>query len=640
MNVASDQTRTPIKRCAVCKIDLKGRFVVVDERIEEILGQSMEQLFGKPLAKFLDPEGQRIVKDLLQKHSRYETSFDSCLVNLVGSGGALIRANLIFSLCFAAGNPVNYQVLIDAAPASFGPERTEVCSTPDTSALNFLQALSELNSAANLADLIPALTQFVGEPRIALYRLDGEELVELASQASAPATIERPTKLHLELARTQTAYCPDDQASVRQAVELIGQAPSEYARGFKTPTGCWLIRVILDEKLSDRESVSQLKLVRLAASLIGRWLDNDQGRERPAGTADLSPDQFTPGLQAADLLGAAAMTLNEAGEVQDYNSTAEQILGFDLKNSSYRELFIDQLQPAMKDDLSRLNLFVEQASKTTRLPLFESAVILPDGRIASLRVMRSDPSDPASNLLLMIMPLPEVADAQTTRRTFFMAQSSFDDLRSLGRIARSYASQLSHEYFSRLDGDGNFVLMCLSSCLDKIVSTLAGYEEMFQLGTRTRVVSKTDLNVLMNELAASLGDLAKNVRINISHSDLPSIRTDKEVLKTLLRLLLAEVLCEWNEEDFKIAVKWTGHETQSVMKIKLPANCPKSALDGLLRLTEVHPGSARGRGIEPNPLGLAVDHLLSNIEASVEIDCQTPSINLTLRTSLGLPSPA
>lgn len=637
MNVASNQTRTPITRCAVCKIDLKGRFVVVDELIEGVLGQSMEQLFGKPIAKFLDPEGQSIVKDLLKKHRRYETSFDSCRVNLIGSGGLPIPANLIFSLCFAAGNPVNYQVLIDSAPASIGTNQT--ISIPDISALNLLQALSELTSPERLSSLVPALAQFIGEPRIAVYRLDGDELVELPSQATAPATIEKTTELHLVLARTGNSYCHDGQAAVRQAVELTGQAPSEFACGFKTSDGCYLIRVILDENLSNKESTAQLKLIRLAATLIGRWINNSEDRQSPVGSTGLAEDEIAAGLHAADLLGAAAITINQSGDVKHYNSTAEQLLQIDLDSCGYRELFIDQLKLVAKDGLARLNLFVEQAFKTTHLPRYESAVLLPDSRIATISVMRSDPSDPSSDLLMMIMPIPDVADAQTTRRTFAMAQSSFDDLQSLGRIASDYASQLSHEYFSHLDGDGNFVLMCLSSCLDKILSSLSGYKEMFQLGARMKLLSKTDLNVLMNELASSLGELAKNIRINISHSDLPTLKTDAQILKTVLRLLLAEVLCEWNEEDFKISVKCTMQKNQAILKIKLPSNCPKSAIDGLIRLTHVHLASDGGRDIDPNPLGLAVDHLLNNLEATIDIDTRTPSINLCLRTSSSEDSP-
>lgn len=636
MTVAGNETSTLIKRCAVCKIDLKGRFVFVDERVEEILGQTMEQLFGKPIVAFLDPEGQRVVKDLLRKHNRYETSFDSCQVNLIGENHILIRANLIFSLCFAAGNPVNYQIVID----SFLSNTDHPGSTAEAGAMNLLQALSEISSPRKITNLIPALTQFIGEPRIAIYQFEDDDLIDLQSKAIVPASIDKVTNLHLELARSGGNYCFDDQVAVRKAVELTGQAPAEFIRAFKTSDSCYLFRVILDEKLSNKESAAQLELVRLAANLIGQWLDNPDIGNPPALSTDSGADMVAAGLHAADLLGAAAMTMNQAGEMTQHNATADHLFRTELNQCTYRELFIDQMKPVIKDDLPRLNLFVEQAFKTLNLPRYEMAVLLPDARVASLSIMRSDPSDPQSDLLMMVMPIPEVADAQTTRRTFAMAQSSFDDLQSLGRIASDYASRLSHEYFSHLDGDGNFVLMCLSSCLDKMLASVSGYKEMFQLGTRIKRISPTDLNVLMNELASSLGELARNIRINISHSDLPKIQTEAQVLKTILRILLAEVLCEWNEEDFNISVKCSMQRTQSILKIKLPSNCPQSAIDGLFRLTQTHSGPVRSHDTNPNPLGLAVDHLLRSLNASVDIDDKLPQISIAIGQPSAVDTPA
>ena len=158
---------------------------------------------------------------------------------------------------------------------------------------------------------------------------------------------------------------------------------------------------------------------------------------------------------------------------------------------------------------------------------------------------------------------------------------------------------------------------------------------MFELGARSKRISTTDLNVLMNQLAGKLGQFVKNVRINVSHSDLPKIQTDARMLGTVLKILLAEVLREWNEKDFKISVDSEVDKTHAVMTIQLPSHCPRSAFDSLLRLTQIHIGTARGRDVDQNPLGLALDHLLSGLEADVEIDAKASSI----RISIPQPSP-
>ena len=53
------------RRCAVCKVDLKGRFVYIDEEIENLLGYTKEELFGKSLSDFLDETSIVLLEQLL-----------------------------------------------------------------------------------------------------------------------------------------------------------------------------------------------------------------------------------------------------------------------------------------------------------------------------------------------------------------------------------------------------------------------------------------------------------------------------------------------------------------------------------------------------------------------------------------------
>ncbi|MBU0983414.1 MAG: PAS domain-containing protein [candidate division Zixibacteria bacterium] len=117
-----------ITRCAVCKIDLKGRFVFVDEEMEKLLGLNQFELFGKALVEFLGECDQEIIELITSKFNRYETFFESARISLRDCHDDPVSGLATFSLNFNAGNPVNYQVIFtpDSALAVQPPARVQV----------------------------------------------------------------------------------------------------------------------------------------------------------------------------------------------------------------------------------------------------------------------------------------------------------------------------------------------------------------------------------------------------------------------------------------------------------------------------------------------------------------------------------
>jgi PAS domain S-box-containing protein len=105
---------TRIKRCAVCKIDLKGRFVFVDEMTQDLLGYSMEELFARPLIEFLDEADHEVVGALIRQSNRYESFFRTFRVRMLCKEGEVKPVRMVASMSFAAGSPVNFQLVIDA----------------------------------------------------------------------------------------------------------------------------------------------------------------------------------------------------------------------------------------------------------------------------------------------------------------------------------------------------------------------------------------------------------------------------------------------------------------------------------------------------------------------------------------------
>ena len=113
MTIKQSPSDIGFTRCAVCKIDLKGRFVYLDEKIESLLGYTKEELFGQSFLDFLDDSSKQLVEKLLAQRNHYETFFDTTRITAFNRSREALAMRAVVSLNFIAGNPVNYQLIID-----------------------------------------------------------------------------------------------------------------------------------------------------------------------------------------------------------------------------------------------------------------------------------------------------------------------------------------------------------------------------------------------------------------------------------------------------------------------------------------------------------------------------------------------
>lgn len=104
--------------CAVFKIDLKGRFVYVDDETEELFGLSREELFGKSLYDFISPESHRLINDVFGRHARYELFYEAVPLVIRSHDGQFRRLEAVLTLNFISGNPVNHQFILRLSEAS------------------------------------------------------------------------------------------------------------------------------------------------------------------------------------------------------------------------------------------------------------------------------------------------------------------------------------------------------------------------------------------------------------------------------------------------------------------------------------------------------------------------------------------
>jgi len=109
-----------IVRCPVFKIDLKGRFVYVDDMTERLLGRPQDMLFGRSLGNFLSEKSWSTLSAIFQRYRHYETSFEALELEFVSPDNEKQSLTAVISLNFIAGNPANYQIVLIPAAKSGG----------------------------------------------------------------------------------------------------------------------------------------------------------------------------------------------------------------------------------------------------------------------------------------------------------------------------------------------------------------------------------------------------------------------------------------------------------------------------------------------------------------------------------------
>lgn len=267
MNSTVPKEQTVFQRCAVCKIDLKGRFGFVDEEFLELTGYAYEDLLGKPLASVLDKAGQEMITQLLSGRRHYETIYDSASLTLIDKNQRAIDVSAIMFLNFTGGNPVNFQLIISTQAI---PQRQSVKPQSVESLENFINAISAIDTTHDWPAILKALLKLSSAGQAAWYGFEKGSLIPMATavddnQASfASKEISAVTAWHLKVAETEEEYNFTDRESVQRAVESSQTAPNEFVSTFHIQNDKYVLRLIFAEDIDPSlasPAISQTKLV-------------------------------------------------------------------------------------------------------------------------------------------------------------------------------------------------------------------------------------------------------------------------------------------------------------------------------------------------------------------------------------------
>lgn len=131
-----------LRRCPVFRIDLKGRFVNVDDLTEKFFGQPSEYYFGKNISEFLDEPSNEALDEILSTGRHFETFFKSVNLTFIDSSEEKHEVGAIISLNFIGGNPANYQLVLTGA---------------------FPEPIVEISAASDEPDLIDRAARFIAD---------------------------------------------------------------------------------------------------------------------------------------------------------------------------------------------------------------------------------------------------------------------------------------------------------------------------------------------------------------------------------------------------------------------------------------------------------------------------------------------
>lgn len=318
------KSKAGFDRCAVCKIDLKGRFVYVDERIEALLGHSKDELFGRSITSFVDTHSASLIASLLEERNHYETFFEHARFTVVNARGEPTDIDAVVSLNFIAGNPANFQMIFRAPT----PGESSVTSDTEFNYRDLVEGLLRSDGLADMKEFLRVLVNCCGANAGYAYQIDGDQLIPRSGATLGGDSefkfdaIPEPKKLHQLVAKSGAPYRYTDQSQVTEAIEKGGDAPCEYvARVSVSDQPRYVIRLVFAEETPMEKADEAVARADLAIRLATQLVDMAETTDEDDTDFDV---KFTVGF--LDTLHIGCLVTSRTGDIVGYNSTVSRLL--------------------------------------------------------------------------------------------------------------------------------------------------------------------------------------------------------------------------------------------------------------------------------------------------------------------------
>ncbi|MBI5267919.1 MAG: PAS domain-containing sensor histidine kinase [candidate division Zixibacteria bacterium] len=547
--VATDIDR--VTRCALCKIDLKGRFVFLDDRTEALLGYTKEELFGKAFKDFLLESDHELFFHIMRHQRTYETAYDAIPVTIINRNRQTTPATIIVTLGYIAGNPVNYQIIVQTDLL----QRYAVASEDDSpNYQRFMATVLAMNGSLSLADVLEPIREFTGAISAAMYHLTDTGLETVATaprDSNAPAAIDvsRLQSLLDRLAKAAAEPKLEHDQVQHGIIETNGSIPSEYLSEFELNDSRYLLRLLFEN--GDSEAAERMaQKSTLALRLVCRLL-------KPAAkVADvfIAEDECGPGLALFDALGMGAMFIRADATVAAANHSFARLCDGYQPKGSVREV-IDQLaawnDPAVTRNLAN---FFDTAVSAPRLS-WRDAIKLPNGNSGQITIVRHSASLSDSSAWIVLNPARSRGTATAPAVDPAVIGSAVDQILSSLGAASSISDRLTHEFYDELHRDGNLYLSLLNGHMDKLHGMVSELGHLIRVWFEPEESGWCDLNLIVAGVIQELSAIYPETVINCRFSDLPKVQSQRNRLTSVIRNILSNSVkfCTGGKADVQIA---------------------------------------------------------------------------------------
>ena len=514
MSVAPIDQTVSIKRCGLCKIDRKGRFILANLEAQKLFGLSEVELFGRPFVDFIQTSDRLAYQQLIKNRSPYDTGYDSAGVTLVGADGQTRPVTIVVSVNFGGGNPANYQIILRPDDIPAVEDNPAIESGLWETLIRLLVIEFDNSDLKKLADLLRDITE---ADSVAIFDLSDDH--------------------HRCLAATEEAS--NDSSDLDKSLKddgMAGSTPTEIRATFSLgPERTGLVRFNLGTSDSATSNTRIRWCSELAASLIHAVRTPHVAEPAPSERPSVYPSQVLDELR----IGFVAFEAD--GRVTQHNHTFETFLSPQTDIVSVSQLI--GLIGTVCGELaaSAINGYITVLSGCDCLPGFKATYDTIDGHSVSIEILPLETvAESTSHCFLFyesgsVLAGPSAVHGVSSQ----VGLTAIDLLKSTMDATASVWQKLEHEHHDRLDRDGGFYLGCLSHHLETMSDTIDDFERMLKLigdGEEPQVV---DLGLLVSRVTDEILEEHPGARLAVRHSDLPKVTAPLRKLTAVLHDVLA-----------------------------------------------------------------------------------------------------
>jgi len=534
----TSKVRAQIKRCAVCKIDLKGRFVYIDDEIEKILGHTKEELFGKSFLDFLDESDHEVINEILVQRNHFETFFESTEIHLLNRDRMSIPAGVVVSLNFIAGNPVNFQIVINTHRERLVESGASAENSSETD--TFLKELLACGLPVSREEFARLAREYTSAEAVFIYENDNNALKYSAGTPPIENNQQDITPLLERLTRDESEYNFTDGEAVKKAIECEGSAPQEYIARVISPICA--IRLTLRFIFNDNIETDKAAAVCTRAELTVRLAEAVLCPQANHSVENLSNDaSFT--LNFLDSLGIGAIVATPEGMIEQHNTEAVKLFGGQVLTGHYKNL-VDRVSRDNTPEIAQtISTFIDLSSEDQQVN-FDMVINLPGGHKCLFSIFKVMLLKDRFSTCLMFLPLKMINNKEEGGKNVEnkLLSMLLEEIKGYMGTVSGFSDKLTHEYYNQLDSNGNFLLLCLKDGLLKVDYLLDNICMQLEFNEHIDIPRVTDLNLVASQVLQEVQTVYPGVRVDLKMNDMPKIKIWRNKLITIIKNILCNLI--------------------------------------------------------------------------------------------------